>query len=452
MTVQAYRARVVFPVAAPPIEDGVVVVESGRIARIGRQAPAGVDVEDLGDTLLLPGFVNAHCHLEFSHLKRRIGRKGVALPTWIRQIIEKRPTAKKIGKSIAGGLEQSIRSGTTTLAEICRTETEAYSTGALSPRLVLLQESIGFSQARAGSALAAAEQRLAELQDFIKREIIGAASGTDGAAIEGDLSPFGSGLCDAPPLPSKWVGGKYRVGVSPHAPYTASPQLIRELVSVAVSQDMPVALHLAESPEELQLLQEGKGPFQQILEERGMWDPWVIGRGSTPLDYLRMLTRAPKALVVHGNYLDYPALAMMARHSSAMSLVYCPRTHAHFKHKPYPLATALELGVPVCLGTDSLASNPDLSILGEMREVAQRHPQVAPETILHMATQAGAQALGLIDVGSIRPGAHADLVAVPLPQGAKGLPSRLLAHVLYDEEVSVDSVWLSGERVESVAV
>ena len=112
----------------------------------------------------------------------------------------------------------------------------------------------------------------------------------------------------------------------------------------------------------------------------------------------------------------------------------------------------LALGVPVCLGTDSLASNPDLSILGEMREVAQRHPQVAPETILHMATQAGAQALGLSDVGAIRPGAHADLVAVPLPQGAKGLPSRVLAHVLYDEEVSVDSVWLSGERVESVAV
>lgn len=451
MTVQALRARVVFPVAAPPIEDAVVVVESGRVVRIGRQAPSGVEVEDLGDVALMPGFVNAHCHLEFSHLKRRIGRKGVALPTWIRQIIEKRPAAKKIGKSIAGGLEESLRCGTTTLAEICRTETDAYSIGGPSPRLVLLQESIGFSQARAGSALAAAEQRLQELHDFVKREILAPASGTDGAAIDGDLSPFGSAFSDAPPLPSKWVGGKYRVGVSPHAPYTASPQLIRELVSVAVSQDMPVALHLAESPEELQLLDEGKGPFQEILEERGMWDPWVIGRGSTPLDYLRMLTRAPKALVVHGNYLDYPALAMMARHSSAMSLVYCPRTHAHFKHKPYPLATALELGVPVCLGTDSLASNPDLSILGEMREVALRHPQVAPETILHMGTQAGAQALGLSDVGVIRPGAHADLVAVPLPGHARGLPSDLLRHVFASEDAEVETVWLSGQRLESVA-
>ncbi|TWT40268.1 amidohydrolase family protein [Botrimarina hoheduenensis] len=451
MTIQAFRARVVFPVAAPPIEDGVVVIEAGRIVRIGRQAPANAEVEDLGDVALMPGFVNAHCHLEFSHLKRRVGRKGVTLPTWIRQIIEKRPPAKKIGKAISGGLEQSLRSGTTTLAEICRTETEAYATTAPSPRLVLLQESIGFSQARAGSALAAAEQRLQELHDFVHGQLVRQASGTDGAAINNEALDRGLALNGAAPLPSKWVGGKYRVGVSPHAPYTASPQLIRELVSVAVSQDMPVALHLAESPEELQLLNEGKGPFQQILEERGMWDPWVIGRGSTPLDYLRMLTRAPKALVVHGNYLDYPALAMMARHSSAMSLVYCPRTHAHFKHTPYPLATALELGVPVCLGTDSLASNPDLSILGEMREVAARHPQVDPVEILRMGTLAGAQALGLTDVGAIRPGAHADLVSVPFPTGVEGRPAELFGRLLA-EEIDVDTVWLGGQRMGAVAV
>ena len=167
MTVKALRARVVYPVAAPPIEDAIVVLDSDRVLRIGRQAPAGVEVEDLGDVALIPGLVNAHCHLEFSSLKRRVGRKGGSLPKWIRQVIEKRPTAKTVGKAIASGLEESLSHGVTTLAEICRTETDAYHTKAPGPRLVLLQESIGFSQARAGSALAAAENRLEEIDRFV---------------------------------------------------------------------------------------------------------------------------------------------------------------------------------------------------------------------------------------------------------------------------------------------
>ncbi len=458
MTVKALRARVVYPVAAPPIEDAIVVFESDRVVRIGRQAPAGVEVEDLGDVALIPGMVNAHCHLEFSHLKRRVGRKGGALPKWIRQVIEKRPTAKTIGKAIATGLEESLSHGVTTIAEICRTETDAYHIKGPSPRLVLLQESIGFSQARAGSALAAAENRLEEIDRFVHAPRNGNGRNGNGYATNGAASPLSNGNSSNGNSTNGsnsngrgWIGGRYRVGISPHSPYTASPQLIRELVSVATERHMIVAMHLAESPEELQLLREGKGPFQEILEERGMWDPWVIGRGSCPMDYLRMLTRAPKSLVVHGNYLEHAALAMMARHAGAMSLVYCPRTHAHFKHPDYPLADALELGVPVCLGTDSRASNPDLSILGEMREVASRHPGTDPEVILRMGTLTGAEALGLDDVGAIRPGGQADLVTVPLPTGATGRPDELLAALLTSEE-PIESIWMAGQRLEMPAM
>lgn len=464
---QALRARLVCPVAAPPIEDAIVVIEGDRVQRIGRQAPPDVEVEDLGDVALMPGLVNAHCHLEFSGQKRPVGRAGVTLPDWIRQVIEKRPSAKKIGKAIADGLEESLRYGVTTIAEISRTETEAYRSAGYSPRLVLLQESIGFSQARAQSALNAAEARLEELATLTRPSDVagnghaasangangyanGYANGhgyeTNGHDYNGQ-GPNGYGLNGSSPKPSP----RYRLGVSPHAPYTASPQLIRELVSLAATRRMPVAMHLAESPEELQLLAEGRGPFQQILEERGMWDPWVIGRGSAPLDYLRMLTRAPKSLVVHGNYLDYTELAMIARQAGAMSLCYCPRTHAHFKHRPYPLTQALELGVPVCLGTDSRASSPDLSLLSEMREVAARHPNVPAETILRMGTLSGAEALGLEDVGAIRPGAMADLVSVPLPKNAKGRPDELLAAMLRSDE-DVEYVWLGGEALEVVAV
>jgi cytosine/adenosine deaminase-related metal-dependent hydrolase len=464
----------VFPVAAPPVEDAIVVVESGRIVRVGRQAPAGAEVRDLGDVALFPGFVNSHCHLEFSGLKKPLGRHGVSLPKWIRQVIEKRPTPKAMGKAIAHGLEESLRHGVTTIGEIARTETEAYRIDGPAPRLVLFQESIGFSQARAGSALAAAEGRLVELEAFA----YGAANGLSMAEAADDHfddgGPLNSKSKSAKSAPKNGshkppgkngsnghahdadrltgaLPGRVRVGVSPHAPYTASPQLIRELVSLAATRRMPVALHLAESPEELLLLAEGRGPFQEILEERGMWDPWVIGRGSSPLDYLRMLTRAPKSLVVHGNYLDHAALAMMARHAGAMSLVYCPRTHAHFGHTRYPLAEALALGVPVALGTDSLASSPDLSLLAEMREAAARHPHVSPEAILRMGTLSGAEAMGLDDVGAIRLGAHADLVTVPLPGGATGRPDELLASILASDD-PVDSVWIAGEELALASV
>lgn len=456
MTRQALRARLVCPVAAPPIEDAIVVIDGDRIERIGRQAPTDVEVEDLGDVALMPGFINAHCHLEFSSLGRKIGRTGMPLPDWIRQVIEKRPDDKKIAKAIASGLEESLQHGVTTVAEICRTETEAYKIDGLSPRLILMQESIGFSQARATSALNAAEGRLAQLSTLLRpSDAIGnghaaaSLSASNGHASNGHaVNGFGANGHDV----GIRANHRFRLGLSPHAPYTASPQLIRELVSVAADRGMPVAMHLAESPEELQLLTEGRGPFQKILEDRGMWDPWVIGRGSAPLDYLRMLTRAPKSLVVHGNYLDSSELAMIARQAGAMSLVYCPRTHAHFKHKRYPLPEALALNVPVCLGTDGRASNPDLSILGEMREVAIRHPSVPAETILRMGTLSGAEALGLEDVGSIRPGALADLVTVPLPKKATGRPDELLTALLRSEEETVEYVWLGGEALEVVAV
>ena len=92
-------------------------------------------------------------------------------------------------------------------------------------------------------------------------------------------------------------------------------------------------------------LRDGTGPFQELLEERSMWDAEAIPRGSRPLDYLRMLAEAPRALVIHGNYLDAEERAFLAEHADRMSLVYCPRTHAYFGHPPYPLAELLAAGV-----------------------------------------------------------------------------------------------------------
>lgn len=424
MSTVALRARVVFPVVSPPIEDGVVTIDGERIVQVGRTAPRNIEVQDLGDVALFPGFINTHTHLEFSDLKKPLGKRGISLPEWVRLVISRRQAKTKVSQAISKGCSELLAMGTTTAGEISTADPSAYPAVGPTPRLIVFQEAIGFSQARANSSLNAVKHRLDVAQETLR-----ATTGPVTHSI--DL--------------------RYRIGISPHAPYSVSPPLIRELVSVASKRGMPVTMHLAESPEEIELLRDGKGPFQKLLEERGMWDLWAIPRGSLAMDYLRMMTLAPRALLVHGNYLDQPSLAMMGRHAMAMSLVYCPRTHSYFGHPEYPLAEALSLGVRVCLGTDSRASNPDLSLLSEMREVGRRHPHVPVETILRMGTMSGAEALGVEHaVGGIRPGLLADLTTVPLPKGVQGNAYDKLTAIFHDTS-SPSHTWLAGQLVSSTS-
>ncbi|HEX4413580.1 MAG TPA: amidohydrolase family protein, partial [Lacipirellulaceae bacterium] len=276
----------------------------------------------------------------------------------------------------------------------------------------LFHEVIGFSRARAESSLNALIQRL---------EFATAAKTSAGF-----------------PAPAQ--------GISPHAPYTVSPLLLRPLVTLAHHQNLPVAMHLAESREELQFVKEGAGPFKDLLEDRSMWDSEAVPRGSTPHDYLRTLADAPRALVIHGNYLEDDELDFLGTHRDRMSLVYCPRTHTYFDHSPYPLTAALKHGVRVALGTDSRASNPDLDLFMEMQHVARTHPNVNPHEILRMATLAGAEALGReAEFGSIRPGKVANLVALPLADAPLTAPTEALAALLANP-LPATSVWLQGRR------
>ena len=149
-----------------------------------------------------------------------------------------------------------------------------------------------------------------------------------------------------------------------------------------------------------------------------MWDGDAMARGSRPLDYLRRLAVAPRALIIHGNYLVGDEIEFVGQHRDSMSVAFCPRTHAYFGHPTYPLAAMLDAGVCVVLGTDSRASNPDLSLWGEVQFAAARYPAVAPATWVRMATLDGATALGVGDeVGSLTPGKRADFVALRCAPG-----------------------------------
>ena len=328
MSTFSLRARWVLPHAGPALQEGVVSINGGKIISVQQDTSSIRDMLDLGDVILLPGLVNAHTHLEFSDVAKPLGQSGVPVPEWIRLVIGTRKhTSRDSAQAIKKGLEESHAAGVTTIAEIATTSASCYADfhGA---NLVAFQEVIGFSAGRTTSVLNDLTQRL-------------------------DSASMHSTTCS--------------LGISPHAPYTVHPNLLRQLVERARDRNLPVAMHLAESPEELELLASGSGPFQVLLEERGMWDSEAISHGSTCLDYLRILAEAPRSLVIHGNYLNEQEIEFLAEHRSHMSVVYCPRTHAYFDHDPYPLERMLASGVRVAVGTDSRASNPDLNLLSELR-------------------------------------------------------------------------------------
>lgn len=253
------------------------------------------------------------------------------------------------------------------------------------------------------------------------------------------LSPFET--------PFETPGTNWRPGLSPHAPYSVHPELLARVVSLSAEHRVPLAMHLAESREELDLLHSGSGPLRKRLEELDAWEPGAIPRGTRPLDYLRALAAAHWALIIHGNYLDDEEITFLAAHAERMAVVYCPRTHAFFRHAPYPLEKMLSAGVTVALGTDGRASSPDLSVLAEMRVAAEKHTAVGGDALLKMATLHGAAALGLErELGSLEPGKYADLAVVALPDRTAADPHDLLLQ----SAQPVVATWRRGVEVARV--
>lgn len=408
------------PIDGPIVEGGCVSVVDGLIQSVGPQCPDGGTIEDLGDVLLTPGLVNAHTHLEFSDLTQPLGEPGEKLPDWIGRVIAYRKQGdRRPQNAIAAGLAESVACGVTTIGEIASRPASDYAVspgGAtrgewielLAPNLSLLHEAIGFSGQRVDSAF-------------------------DELAQRADASE------NSEPQPA-------RIGLCPHAPYSVHPQLIRRIVKLAQQRSAVVAMHLAESVEELQLLASGTGAFRRLLEQRSMWDPRAIEVGRRPLDYLQMLGEAPRAAVIHGNYLRADEIQWLGERRERMTVVYCPRTHRYFQHGRYPLQAMLDAGVRVAIGTDSRASNPDLNLLADMREALWQHPEIAPRTIWRLGTLDAAFAVGLDHlVGSITPGKRADLSAYPLPPSTDDPEEATLF------TAGPTAVWLAGRRVASGA-
>jgi aminodeoxyfutalosine deaminase len=426
------RARYLFPVVGDPIENGFVSIEEGRIAEVGKTPPGGERI-DLGNVAILPGLINAHTHLEFSGLAQRCGtafqpvdgiERGdnlkydtrqvgnlshdMGFVDWIRQVIEwRKGNALDPMAAIVAGLRECRQGGVTCVGNISRLD---------EPETAY--ENSSLCGIRFFELIAPHRERMPPLFEFLQHGF---------PARQAAIST------------TSW-----RLGLSPHAPYSVHPDLLESVVEFSARHNVPLAMHLAESREELQLLRGGSGPFREFLEERKLFDPATFPGGKRPLDYLKQLAGAARALIVHGNYLDEEEIAFLAENAARLAAVYCPRSHAFFRHDPYPLEKMLAAGAMVALGTDGRASAPDLCILAEMRFAARRHPRIGRERILRMGTLDAARALGRADeIGSLEAGKAANFAVVPLPDENLGDPYRLL----FESESPVVQAWFRGRPV-----
>jgi aminodeoxyfutalosine deaminase len=382
------RARIVVAMHGAPIENGAVAVSGNRIVDVGtfddiKRRNAGNAV-DLGEQALLPGLINAHCHLDYTCLRGKIALQK-SFTDWILAINAEKSelSPKDYAASITEGFAEAKRFGTTTIANLT-----------------------GFPELISQVQPPIRTWWFAELIDIRAPE---------------NANELVDSAIEALKQNSDW-------GLAPHALFTASKNLFRRCEEIAQQEQILLTTHLAESREEVEMFRDASGPLYELVKSlgRAMDD---CGNETPLKDFLDLIgsggsSNRPRTIevnrpypfwiVAHLNELTESDFELLERSNSKFHVVHCPRSHNYFGHSPFAFDRLRSLGFNICLGTDSLASNESLSLFAEMRAFQKEFPSVSPEEILRMVTVNPARALRYENVlGQIRPGFEADLIAVP---------------------------------------
>ena len=391
------RARIVWPVCRPAIADGAVVISGNRIEAVGSwpeiKAHSVQRPVDLGAAILLPGLINAHCHLDYTAMTGLPAPRQ--FPDWLKALFALKAAAGYTDYAHAWltGAAMLARTGCTTVADI-----EAV------PEL--LPEVWSATPLRVASFL----------------EVTGVKSGRAPAEI----------LQEAAAKIDSLEPGRGLAGLSPHALYSTTAPLLKEAARLARQRNWRLTMHVAESAEEFEMFARRRGAMFDWLEpQRGMAD---CGQGTPLAQVERCGLLGGNFLAIHANYLLPADIQALAR--SGASVVHCPRSHAYFQHQRFLCEELAAAGVNVCLGTDSLASvcparreKPELNLFAEMRQFAAAHPGVVPEAIVRMATCNGARALGWQGrAGELSPGSRADLISIPFAGDAAECAAAIVHH------------------------
>ncbi len=378
------RAKTVLPMTAPPLDNGAVAMEGDHIVAVGpvdevRAAHAG-QVRDLGEVVLLPGLINAHCHLDYTRLRGEVAWHGVFIQ-WALELValKKVKTEADWLSGIQWGIDQLLRTGTTTVVNIASFPSLIDQTDARGLRIIWCLELIDLNRDQTD------EEIVKQAEEFI----------------------------DARPA----LLGRY--GFSPHAPYTASGGLYSLAAKAAHARGVSLTTHVAESEEEDNMFRRGTGPMYDYFRRAGreMSDCRRVGVVQLLHEWGVL---GPSCLAAHANCLT--PLDVQLLQQTGTHVVHCPRTHRFFARPVAPLQPLWAAGVNVCLGTDSLASaavKAELSLPAEMQTLAHNLPDLSAERIVEMVTINAARALNQSGkLGQLLPGATADVVAFPLPAGS----------------------------------
>ncbi|MFQ5881084.1 MAG: amidohydrolase family protein [Candidatus Methylomirabilales bacterium] len=408
-------ARYLVPVSQPPIRDGALLIEGTCIRAVGplaalRKGHPGAEVKGLGEAILLPGLVNVHTHLELTAFRGQVP-PGNSFVDWVLNLLERKRALswEDYAGAVEEGIAELIRSGTTCVGEVTSIGVSFTGLKRSGLRAVVYREVIGVDDARADEI---AEMPFAHLEAMREQ--------ARGSCLE--------------------------VGVAPHAAYSVSPRLFRLCRQFQQRCDLKAAIHVAESQPEMEYLQSAMGEIRtRLLPATGWGDVPPPIPGTTPVAYLYGLGFLnPKCVLIHAVHITDEDLEILAR--SGVNVVHCPRSNAYLGVGRTPLKAIRDRRIPVSLGTDSLASNENLSLWDEMRFAHQDHGGLlSPETWISMATLGGAKALGLDqEIGTLEPGKRADLTVIAL-DGAGDDPYEYLLHEAGPEKVlltMVDGIFL----------
>ena len=362
------RAGRVYPITAPPIEDGAVLVDaSGRIAAVGPQphipTPPGAETRDFRDGVLVPGLVNCHTHIELTHLAGQNAEPEFA--KWIRRIRELKDATPPEGfeEAAVAGVKDCWARGVTCIAETGSTGAVMRALHDLGGRGIVYQEVFGPDPSQVSSSMAELESAVLQLRRLATAQL--------------------------------------GIGVSPHAPYTVSAPLYEAVAGYARRERLPVAVHLAESKEESQFVRAGAGPFADAWRARGIA---ALAQGCTPPEYLRRLgVLNARTLCIHCVQVDQPDVAILA--AAGAAIAHCPRSNRAHGHGSAPLGAFRTAGLRVGLGTDSVVSVGDLDVWAEADAAG-----LDGNDALRMLTLEGARAIGWeSEIGSLDVGKAADL-------------------------------------------
>ncbi len=391
------------PMEGDAIENGELLIEQGRVKEIRpTQSPTSTACLDLSDHLLLPGFVNAHCHLSLSALRGKVP-KCDKFTDWVRLVIKENsrmPESDRVS-ALHAGARELLRSGVTTLADTL-SEVELLSQYHDLPfRQVVFLEVLGFKGREA-------DEILERAASFFSRQ--------------------------------NSAGPLLKLGLAPHAPYSVSPALFQGLKKLAAGHHCLSSCHLAEFPEEVRFLEEGGGELEELLKERGSYDEDWAPPGKSPVRYLDDLGVLDSMIGVHLSHSADDLEVLQSRNTRA---VFCPGSTRWFGRTRFmPVREMLDRSIPVGLGTDSLASNDALSFFHELRVADEMLRDVSRLEILKMATLGGAEVLDL-PVGVLFSERPADLIGLRV----SGKPKNWADIPFERDRESVDFSMVAGKVV-----